>query len=158
MSLPEIHLVPQKKVGKGAFTDEDAAAIRAGDATAYGIVIIEARTDENFDDPTAWVELDSGWNYIGPPGHDNVYFDPRHIGHEWLRYYATDMWAFAGGVREGDLVRHAGHIHWVMAPEFVDQDYGSIGSATGYLICVPAAGGWPARAWLGDVQPVKQLG
>ncbi|MEU9267286.1 hypothetical protein AB0E04_17800 [Streptomyces sp. NPDC048251] len=156
--MPEIWLVLQQEVEPDLFTDEDAAAIRAGALRVYGIALIDERTDENFDDHTKWVELDSCWNYIGTPGHDKVYSDPRNIQHEWLRYYATDMWAFACGVMEGDLVGHNGQIHWVMTPEFADQDYGSIGTATGYLFLVPTAGGYPTRVWLGDAQPVKELG
>ncbi|WP_405775902.1 hypothetical protein [Streptomyces sp. NBC_01538] len=155
--MPEIWLVLQQEVEPYLFTDEDAAAIRAGALRVYGIVLIDERTGENIDDHTKWVELDSCWNYIGTPGHDNVYSDPRNIQHEWLRYYATDMWAFARGVMEGDLVRHNGQIHWVMTPGFADQDYGSIGTATGYHFLVPTAGGYPTRVWLGDAQPVKEL-
>lgn len=158
VSPPEVWIIRQQTVEPDLFEGKVEAQIRAGDLVVYGIAVIEPRTDANWDYAESWEYLDDCWNYIAPPGYDNVYADPRKIGDEWLRYYATDMWAFACGVMEGDLLRHNGQIHWVMTPEFADQDYGSIGTATGYLFLVPTAGGYPSRVWLGDAQPVKELG
>jgi hypothetical protein len=67
------------------------------------------------------------------------------------------MWAYACGIHTGDLVRHHGLTHWATGLEHVDQDYGSIGTATGYLLGVPATGGRPVRVWLGAVTRVREL-
>ena len=80
-----------------------------------------------------------------------------YIHDEYVRYYATDMWAYACGIQVGYLVRFFSENYWVMGPECIDQEYGAIGCATGNSICHPAAGGAPLSLWVGNLTPVREL-
>lgn len=159
LSLPEILVRPQSDIDLKDYEVEDAAAIRAGDIVVYDLAIIEPRTDENWETPEAWEFLDSCGNYFGGPGNDNIYSDPRHITDEFLRFYATDMWMYNLGIRPGSLFLYRGQVHAVLGLECEPYDMDSIGYATGFLVCRPAAGGPPVRVSPEDAtQRVLELG
>ena len=141
----------------GEFDDHEAAAIRAGDRHVYDISVIEARTDESWGQARKWKFLETSFRYLGTPGCAYIYDNPRQIPDEALYYYATDMWAYHCGIKPGDLVRHRGVVHCVMEREHVDQDYGSVGFATGYFTCQPMTGGYLRSLWAGDLTPVRML-
>ncbi|WP_411087849.1 hypothetical protein [Streptomyces sp. 061-3] len=145
VSLPEIWVQLRPDADLKEFTEEDAAAIRAGDLQAYDLVIIEARDDENWEAPDEWVFLDSCGNYLAPFGNDNVYPDPLRIPNEHLRFFATDMWVHHLGIGPGTLFRYGGQVHVVMGLECEPYDLDPIGYATGYLVSRPTAGGPPVR-------------
>ncbi|MEV7952966.1 hypothetical protein [Streptomyces sp. NPDC088141] len=157
-SLPEIWVRLRSDADLKEFTDEDAAAILAGELQAYVIAIIEARDDENWNSPDEWVFLDSCGNYVAPPGNDNIYPDPRRIPDGYLRFYATDMWAYRLGIQPGSLFRYGGQVYVVMGLECEPFDLDPVGYATGHLVCRPTAGGAPVRMLPEDAtRPVLEL-
>ncbi|MFE2538993.1 hypothetical protein [Actinacidiphila glaucinigra] len=159
LPLPEI-LIEFRAVSDrdlGEFDDHDAEAIRAGDRLVYDITVIAKRSDENWNQSRKWTHLETSTNYVAAPGNYGIFDNPRQIADDGLRYYAADMWAYYCGIEPGSLVRHAGQTLCVMRREHVDQDYGSVGFATGYFICLPTTGGPALRLWAGDLTEVRML-
>lgn len=104
---------------------EDTAAIRAGRRVPYVIEIIDGVGDVLVDVP----------NRIGAPGFEGIYQRPREILDAWLAYYAADHWTVCFGFEPGGLVYFGGEILSAVNYDQVDQDYGDIGSNTGFIIC-----------------------
>ncbi|MEV1083459.1 hypothetical protein AB0I98_35465 [Streptomyces sp. NPDC050211] len=143
--LPEIRIRIQHPDEPDAyswwdFTAEDAAEILAGRKFPYVAEIIDS----------AGRVLNDCSNLIAGPGMEGTYTSPELIPDDALAYYATDHWVPECGIEAGALIHHGDQFLRVMGPEYTDQEYGSIGYATGFLFCQPTTGGSPVRIWAED--------
>lgn len=105
----------------------DPVEIRDGRQELYVIKIINGTGEVINDCP----------NRIAGPGLEGVYQRPAEIQDELLAYYAADHWTQHFGIKPGDLVTFGGDNLVVVNHEQVDQNYGDIGSNTGYVLCQP---------------------
>ncbi|MFC9505469.1 hypothetical protein [Streptomyces sp. NPDC057002] len=125
--------------------DKDAAEMRAGRLQVYVIDIIDAAGEVITECP----------NRLAGPGHEGVYQRPAEIREEWLAYYAADHWTPYFGIDPGDLVHFDGGIWSVSNYDQVDQEYGSIGANTGFIICQSTTD--PSRRLLVWVEHLKRV-
>ncbi|MGW3860412.1 hypothetical protein ACWEDZ_02865 [Streptomyces sp. NPDC005047] len=126
---------------------EDAAAIRAGRRVPYVIETIDGAGEVIHGSP----------NYLAAPRFEGVYLRPAEILDAWLEYYAADAWAMSFGIEPGDLVVHDGTVLAVLSYEQVDQEYGSTGFNTGFLLCKPTTESALRLVWVADVARVLEI-
>ncbi|MGW3273610.1 hypothetical protein ACWDFH_19370 [Streptomyces kronopolitis] len=79
-------------------------------------------------------------NVVAGPGVEGTYAGPWDIPDFFVAYYAADTWTYACGIEPGTLFRFAGAVYRVIGPEQIDHGYSTIGSATGYLLCLSTSG------------------
>ncbi|MEU1816163.1 hypothetical protein ABZ543_13330 [Streptomyces roseifaciens] len=140
-----IRLTPSHEVDLTEFDDEDATEILKGDKRVYSIVIIQQRTEENWNSPADWNILEDCDRYIGRPGLDRVYESPKYIADQWIRYYAMDMWVGSFGFKTGDRVMTTkGDFYEVIALEYEEDDEAR-GAYTGAVVCTEHKDGMKVR-------------
>lgn len=129
-SLPEIRVRIMRPDEPDAmpwweFDTKDATEIRECRRFPYIVEVIDA----------AGRVLGDVANLVAGLGIEGTYRTPWEIADETVAYYAADCWAYSCGIEPGTTI-HLGGWNWrVIHLEHVDQEYGSTGVATGYLVC-----------------------
>jgi hypothetical protein len=159
--LPHIEIRRLAAVCDGGLTDEDAAAILAGEKHAYVIAIV---SPEGIDMDVS----DADACYIAPPGQEGTYEDPRTIPDAALREYAADVWAcetdllaYFATVKTGAGLVHEGRTVLIGRLEY-EPAGDELGTATGYVHAAPKIGpgdddyAATERYHLSDLIPIEE--